>query len=121
MEWLQARFADVSPEAAEDGPPSELADMKAEIMKNKKKIKSVMAMLEWQNKLLTALAITIDPEFQLPDDTEGNRRADDNRRADNEIRVSVVTELESEEPTDPTSIGMATPHSATDALAETGL
>ena len=116
MEWLQARFADVSPEPTKDSPPSELADVKAEVMKNKKKIKSMMATLESQNKLLRTLAITIDPKFQLQDDPEGNREADS---TDSEIRASLETELESEELTDPT--GTDTPHPATtDALFETG-
>ena len=117
MEWLQARFADVSPEPTKDSPPSELADMKGEMVKNKKKIKSMMATLESQNKLLRTLAITIDPKFQLPDDPEGNRGADS---TDSEIRATLETELESEEPTDPTGIQLATPHSTTDALFQTG-
>ena len=103
-EWLHARFADVSPEPAKDNPPSELADVKAEIMKNKKKIKSMMATLESLNKLLRTLAITIDPKFQVPDDPEGNSTG-------SEIRASFETEQESKEPT-PGSHGKGAGHSA---------
>ena len=99
VEWLQARFAEVSPEAPEESQPSELSNVKAEIMKNKKRIKSMMAMLESQNKLLRALAVTIDPKFQLPDDPEGNRGADD---TDHGLKPSLDAELEREEPLDDT-------------------
>ena len=39
-------------------------------MKNKKRIKSVVNMLEAQNKLLRSLALSINPNFQLPEDIE---------------------------------------------------
>ena len=38
--------------------------------KNKKRIKSVVNMLEAQNKLLKSLALAIDPTFQLPEGIE---------------------------------------------------
>lgn len=99
VEWLQARFAEVSPETPKESQPSELSNLKAEIMKNKKRIKSMMAMLESQNKLLRALAVTINPKFQLPDDPEGNRGSDD---TDDGLKPSHEAELEREEPLDDT-------------------
>ena len=108
MEWLQARFADARPEPTKDSPPSELAEMKGEMVKNKKKIKSMMATLESQNKLLRTLAKTIDPTFQFAGDPEGNRGADS---TDSEIRATLETDLESKEPT-PGSHGKGVGHSA---------
>ena len=99
VEWLQARFAEVSPEAPEESQPSELSNVRAEIMKNKKRIKSMMAMLESQNKLLRALAVTIDPKFQLPDDPEGNMGSDN---TDAGLKASLEPKLEREEPLDDT-------------------
>ena len=99
MEWLQARFDEVSPEEPEESQPSELSNLKAEMMKNKKRIKSMMATLESQTKLLRALAVTIDPKFKLPDDPEGNRGADS---TDDGLKASLEAEMESEEPLDET-------------------
>ena len=45
-EWLHARFAEAAPEQVEEGQTSEFAELKEEILKNKKRIKSMMAMLE---------------------------------------------------------------------------
>ena len=45
-EWLHARFAEAAPEPVEEGQTSEFAELKEEILKNKKRIKSMMAMLE---------------------------------------------------------------------------
>ena len=52
FERLELKFAEIMPDQAEESQPSELADLKAEMAKNKKRIKSMMAMLEAQNKLL---------------------------------------------------------------------
>lgn len=72
LEWLQARFAEISPVAVEDGESSEQSELKIEMMKNKKRIKSIMEMLESQNKLLRRLAVKIDPKFQFSDGAEGD-------------------------------------------------
>ncbi|CAH3188686.1 unnamed protein product [Porites lobata] len=45
-EWLHARFAEAAPEPVEEGQTSEFAELKEEILKIKKRIKSMMAMLE---------------------------------------------------------------------------
>ena len=45
-EWLHARFAEAAPEPVEEGQTSEFAELKEEILKIKKRIKSMMAMME---------------------------------------------------------------------------
>ena len=72
-EWLQATFSEVAPDPVEDDQPSELAEVKAEMMKNKKRIKSMMATLDAQNKLLMNLAATINRKFELPEEAEVKR------------------------------------------------
>lgn len=78
-EWLQARYAEAAPEPlTEDSKPSEFTELRKEMMKNKKRIKSVVNMLEAQNKLLKSLALSINPNFRLPEDIErANWSADD--------------------------------------------
>ena len=71
MEWLQARYAEAAPEPlTEDTKQTELTELREGMMKNKKRIKSVVNMLEAQNKLLRSLALSINPNFQLPEDIE---------------------------------------------------
>ena len=71
MEWLQARYAEAAPEPlTEDSKPTELTELREGMMKNKKRIKSVVNMLEAQNKLLRRLALSINPNFQLPEDID---------------------------------------------------
>ena len=71
MEWLRGRYAEAAPEPlAEDTKPTELTELREGMMKNKKRIKSVVNMLEAQNKLLRSLALSINPNFQLPEDIE---------------------------------------------------
>ena len=71
MDWLQARYDEAAPEPlAEDTKQTELAELREGMMKNKKRIKSVVNMLEAQNKLLKSLALSINPNFQLPEDIE---------------------------------------------------
>jgi len=119
MKWLQATFAEVSPEpASEESEQSELSDLKAEMLKNKKRIKSMMAMLEAQNKLLRSLAVTIDPEFKFPEEAEGQWGVD---RMDGGMQASLDTEKEVEEPTDDTSVEMGRDEKSADALFENGL
>ena len=79
MEWLQARYAEAAPvPLAEDTKPTELTELREGMMKNNKRIKSVVNMLEAQNKLLRSLALLINPNFQLPEDIERARwSADD--------------------------------------------
>ena len=67
MEWLRGRYAEAAPEPlAEDTKPTELTELREGMMKNNKRIKSVVNMLEAQNKLLRSLALLINPNFQLP-------------------------------------------------------
>ena len=40
------------------------------MLKNKEKIKSMIAMLEAQNKLLKNLAVAVDPKFKLSQDAD---------------------------------------------------
>ena len=71
MEWLQERFSEAIPEPiADESKPSELTKLEEEVMKNRKKMKSMMAMMDAQNKLLRSLALRIDPGFELPEATE---------------------------------------------------
>ena len=107
MEWLQARFAEASPEPfTEDTKTTELANLQEETMKNKKRIKSMMAMLEAQNRLLTRLALTIDPGFELPEDEE-TRRTDDTDATDATDARNQASLKENEEHADDTSVEFA--------------
>ena len=112
MEWLQARYAEAAPEPlAEDNKPTELTELREGMIKNKKRIKSVVIMLEAQNKLLRSLALSINPNFQLPEGIESaSWTADCTDDIDGMHRSSleVVEEL-NEEPTD---------ENASDALFE---
>ena len=71
LDWLHARFAEAAPEPVEEGQTSEFAELKEEMLKNKKRIKSMMAMLEAQNKLLKNLAAVVDPKFKVREDVDG--------------------------------------------------
>ena len=78
-------------------------------MKNKKRIKSVVNMLEAQNKLLRSLALTINPDFQLPEDIErASWTTDgiDDIHGRHQSFLEAVEEL-SEEPTGDTSVALA--------------
>ena len=68
---MHARFAEAAPEPVEEGQTSEFAELKEEMLKNKKRIKSMMAMLEAQNKLLKNLAAVVDPKFKVREDVDG--------------------------------------------------
>ena len=76
IEWLQERFSETSPAPVQDSEPSELNELKAEMTKNTKRIKSMMTMLEAQSKLLRTLAKTIDPKFELLNDAGDISRVD---------------------------------------------
>ena len=71
MDWLHARFAEAAPEPVEEGQTSEFSEIKEEMLKHKKRIKSMMAMLEAQNKLLKNLAAVVDPKFKVREDVDG--------------------------------------------------
>ena len=92
-------------------------------MKNKKRIKSVVNMLEAQNKLLRSLALTINPDFQLPEDIERASWTTDGAEDIHGRRQSSLETVEeqSEEPTDDTSVALATEENISDALLEDGL
>ena len=78
-------------------------------MKNKKRIKSVAIMLEAQNKLLRSLALSINPDFQLPEDIErASWIADGTDDVDGRHKSSLETvQEENEEPTDGTNVPLA--------------
>ena len=99
MDWLQARYAEASPEPlAEDPKPTELTELREEMMKNKRRIKSVVNMLEAQNKLLRSLALSINPSFQLPEDIErASWSADDTEDINTSHRPSLATVEEESE------------------------
>lgn len=103
MEWLQARYAEGPLEPlAEESKSAEFIELREEMMKNKKRNKAVMTMLEAQNKLLRSLALSINPNFQLPEDIErASWTADGTEDMDgrHQSTLEVVEEL-SEEPTD---------------------
>ena len=91
--------------------------------KNKKRIKSVVNMLEAQNKLLTSLALAIDPNFQLPEGIERTRwSADFKDEKDGRNKSSLATiEEQREEPTDSTNVFVAKEEIAPEILIEDGL
>ena len=108
-EWLQARYAEAAPEPAEENQSTELTELREGMMKNKKRIKSVAIMLEAQNKLLRSLALSINPDFQLPEDIErASWIADGTDDVDGRHKSSLETvEEENEEPTDGTNVPLA--------------
>ena len=117
LEWLYARFSEVSPEAVdEERKSNELAKLEEEMMKNKKRIKSMMEMLEAQNKLLRSLAQRIDPSFE-----KGKEKTWVEDHKDGVDGHSREGGKESEEPTDDTSVEFAREEKASDALFESGL
>ena len=121
MEWLQARYTEAAPEPlAEDTKPPELIELREGMMKNKKRIKSVVNMLETQNKLLRSLALSINPNFQLPEDIDRARWSADCRNdVDARHQPSLETvEEQSEEPTAGTNVALVTEGNAPDALNE---
>lgn len=119
MAWLQARFSEAVPEpVADESKPSEIAKLQEEMMKNKKRMKSMMAMMEAQNKLLRSLALRIDPAFGLPEGTEETWGMDG---TDGRNPTSLDAGKESEVPTDDTSVDLAKEDKASDALFESGL
>ena len=53
MDWLQARYDEAAPEPlVEDTKQTELTELREGMMKNKKRIKSVVNMLEAQKTLI---------------------------------------------------------------------
>ena len=94
------------------------------MIKNKKRIKSIAAMLEAQNKLLRSLALTIDPSLELQEGTEeASWKTDggDSRNGRNQSSLETIKELK-EEPTDGTGVDSATEDKPlTDVLFESGL
>jgi len=111
MDWLQARYAEAAPEPlAEENKTTELTELREGMMKNKKRIKSVVNMLEAQNKLLRSLALSINPNFELPEDIErASRTADGTDDIDGSYQSFLETgEKLSEEPTDGTNVALAT-------------
>ena len=103
MEWLQARYAAATQEPVfEENKPTDLTELRVEMMKNKKRIKSIVTMLEAQNKLLRSLALSVNPNFELPEDTEEaiwRKDGTDNKDGRYHSSLETVKEL-SEEPTD---------------------
>lgn len=78
MGWLQERFAEISPQPVHKGQPLEISELKDAMTKSKKKIKSMMTLLEAHNRLLKALVLTIDPKFEFQHgavSTEGSENA----------------------------------------------
>ena len=114
-EWLQARYAEAAPEPlAADNKPTELTELREVMMKNKKRIKSVVNMLEAQNEFLRCLALSINPNFQLPEHFERASWIVDGTEdihGRNQLSLEVVEEL-TEEPTN---------ENATDTLFEDDL
>lgn len=103
MEWLQARYAAATQEPVfEENKPTDLAELRVGMMKNKKRIKSIVIMLEAQNKLLKSLALSVNPNLELPEDPEeGSWRKNDTDDKDGRYQSSLETVKElGEEPTD---------------------
>lgn len=124
LEWLQARFSEAIPKpVADESKPTELAKLQEEVMKNRKKMKSMMAMMEAQNKLLRSLALRINPGFELPEgNEEANWRTGGTDGTDGRNRTAVDGGKESEVPTDETGVDLAREdNKASDALFESGL
>ena len=124
IDWLQARYAEAAPEPlAEDNKSNELTELRDGLMKNKKRIKSVVNMLEAQNKLLRSLALSINPDFQLPEDIErASWTADGTDDIDGSHKSSLEPiEEHSEEPTDGTKVTLAKEENVSDYVLEDGL
>ena len=118
MDWLQARFSEAVPApVADEGKPTEIAKLEEEMMKNKKRMKTMMAMMEAQSKLLRKLALRIDPSFELPNGTEETWMTDG---TDGRNLTPLDTGKESEVPTDDTSVDLAREDKASDSLFEGG-
>ena len=103
--WLQERFSEAIPEPVEDeSKTTELAKLEEEVVKNRKKMKSMMAMMEAQNKLLRSLALKIDPTFELPEVTEEHGwKTDGADETDSRNLTAVDGGKEDEMPTDKAS------------------
>ena len=125
MERLQARYAAANPEPVfEENKPTEIAELRQGMMKNKKRIKSIVTMLEAQSKLLRSLALSVNPNFELPEDPEeGSWRKDGTDDKDGKYQPSLETVKElSEEPTDDTGVDLAAGDEVlTDGVFETDL
>ena len=108
MEWLQERFSEAVPEpVADESQPTELAKLQEEVMKNRKKMKSMMAMMEAQNQLLRSVALRIDPSFELPEGTEEHSwKTDGADGTDGRNLTAVDGGKEGEVPTDKTSVDL---------------
>ena len=112
MERHQAKFSEVSSEpTTEKSQQSELADLKTEMMKTKKKVESI-------DKLIRALAVTIDPKIKLPEETEDQWEAD---RVDGGMQASSEAQKESEQQTDDTGVELGRGEKSADALFDSGL
>ena len=71
MQWLQARYAEESLSPVNGSELSALNEIKAEMTKNRKRMKSMTAILEEQDKLIKTLAVKLGHNFQMPDSTAG--------------------------------------------------
>lgn len=119
IDWLYAWIDEATPEPVDDeySKPNELAVLHEEMTKNKKRIKTMMEMLEAQNNLLRSLAHRIDPSIELP---QGNEEARGGRRMDGpDGKHGPGTE--SEVPTDDTSAEFTREDKASNSLFEGGL
>lgn len=126
IDWLYAWIDEATPEPVddEDSKPNELAMLHEEMTKNKKRIKTMMEMLEAQNNLLRSLAHRIDPSFELPQGNEearGGRRMDGVDGPDGKHGPSREGGTESEVPTDDTSAEFTREDKASNSLFEGGL
>ena len=104
MEWLQARYAEGPPEplAEESRKSAEFIELREEMMKNKKRSKAIRSMLKAQSKLLRSLALSINPNFQLPEGIErvsGTADGTNDINGGHQASLAVVEEL-NEESTD---------------------
>ena len=116
--WLQERFAEAIPEpVVHESKPTELAKLEEEVVKNRKKMRSMMAMMEAQNKLLRSLALKIDPRFELPEVTEEHSwKTDDADETDGRNRTDVDGGKEDEMPTDKANADVTREEKSEDAL-----
>ena len=126
IDWLYAWFDEATPEpvADEDSKTNELAVLQEEMTKNKKRIKTMMEMLEAQNNLLRSLAHRIDPSFELlggNEETRGRGRMDGVDGPDGKHRAPHEGGTESEVPTDDTSVEFTREEKAATSLFEGGL
>ncbi|PFX28694.1 Transient receptor potential cation channel subfamily A member 1 [Stylophora pistillata] len=126
IDWLYAWFDEATPEpvADEDSKTNELAVLQEEMTKNKKRIKTMMEMLEAQNNLLRSLAHRIDPSFELlggNEETRGRGRMHGVDGPDGKHRAPHEGGTESEVPTDDTSVEFTREEKAATSLFEGGL